>query len=204
VVSLDEGQADRGRYRRYRVRSVTGTDDFASLREVLERRLAAGRRDDDLPDLLVIDGGRGQLAVARAVFAEQGVADLDVIGLAKARTARDPRAAEVRHSEERVFLPGRTNPVVLPRNSNALFLLQRVRDEAHRFAIEYHRKLRDRARLRSPLEDVPGVGAARKRGLLRRFGSLAAVRKASVEELSGVPGIGRALAVTIKERLAEM
>lgn len=204
VVAFDEGRPDTGRYRRYRIRTVEGTDDFGSLREMLTRRLSAGLRRDDLPDLLVIDGGRGQLAVAVAVCQELGVEGLDVVGLAKARAVRDPRATEVAHTEERVFLPGRVNPVVLARNSNALFLLQQVRDEAHRFAITYHKKLRDRARLRSPLDDIPGVGATRRKALLKHFGSLTRVRAASVEEVAAVPGIGPALAESIKSTLAEM
>ncbi len=204
VVAFDEGRPDTSRYRRYRIRTVQGTDDFGSLREMLTRRLTAGLRRDDLPDLLVIDGGRGQLAVAVTVCAELGVENLDVVGLAKARAVRDARATEVARTEERVFLPGRTNPVVLARNSNALFLLQQVRDEAHRFAVTYHKKLRDRARLRSPLDDVPGVGATRRRALLKEFGSVARIRAASVEQVSEVSGIGRALAETIKASLDGM
>jgi excinuclease ABC subunit C len=114
------------------------------------------------------------------------------------RVERDARSSEIRRSEERVFLPGRVNPVILARNSNALFLLQRVRDEAHRFAITYHQKLRDASRLRSPLDDIPGVGRARRLALLRHFGSLTRVRAATAEELMSVPGIGREMA----ERLA--
>jgi excinuclease ABC subunit C len=201
VVAFDEGRPDTSRYRRYRIRTVEGTDDFGSLREMLMRRLSAGLKRDDLPDLLVIDGGRGQLAVAMALCDELGIDDLDVVGLAKSRAMRDARSAEVARSEERVFLPGRTNPVVLARNSNALFLLQQVRDEAHRFAITYHKKLRDRARLRSPLDDIPGVGPARRRALLAHFGSLARLREASVEAIAAVGGIGETLARTLKEAL---
>ena len=168
---------------------------------MLQRRLSAGLKRDDLPDLLVIDGGRGQLAVAMAVCEELGIDGLDLVGLAKSRAVRDARSAEVARSEERVFLPGRTNPVVLARNSNALFLLQQVRDEAHRFAITYHKKLRDRARLRSPLDDVPGVGPARRRALLKHFGSLSRLRGASVEAIASVGGIGETLARSLKEAL---
>ena len=201
VVAFDEGRPDTGRYRRYRIRTVEGTDDFGSLREMITRRLTAGLKRDDLPDLLVIDGGRGQLAVAMAVLEELGVDSLDVVGLAKARAVRDARSSEVAHTEERVFLPNRTNPVVLARNSNALFLLQQVRDEAHRFAITYHKKLRDRARLRSPLDDVPGVGVTRRKALLKHFGSMTRLRAASVDDVCAVPGIGRALAETIKSAI---
>ena len=204
VVSFDEGRADPARYRRFRIRTVVGTDDFASMREVLERRLRAGLEKNDLPDLLVIDGGRGQLGVASAVCADLGVAGLDVVGLAKMRVERSPTSPEVERTEERVFLPGRVNPVVLARNSTALFLLQRVRDEAHRFAITYHQKLRDRARLQaSPLQAIAGIGDERRRVLLRHFGSLTRVRAAAVEEIAAVPGFGRSLAERIKRALED-
>lgn len=202
VVSFDEGRPDRSRYRRFRVREVEGTDDFASLREVLRRRLRAGQRGGDLPDLLVVDGGRGQLGVAAAVAEEIGLASLELAALAKARVERAPTSSVVRRSEERVFRPGRANPILLPRNSDALFLLQQLRDEAHRFAVEYHRSLRGKRQLRSPLDRVPGVGPARRRALLRRFGSLARVREAPLKELAAVPGIGAELAARVREALA--
>ncbi len=125
-----------------------------------------------------------------------------MIGLAKMRVERDARAPEVVRSDERVFLPGRKNPVVLRRNSTALFLLQRVRDEAHRFAITYHRALRRRERLHSGLEDIAGVGPERRRVLLRHFGSLKRLRAATVAEIAAVPGIPLRLAGEIHDRLA--
>ena len=131
------------------------------------------------------------------------MAELEVIALAKERVERDATATEIRRRPERVFLPGRKNPVVLRPNSNALFLLQRVRDEAHRFANTYHRRLRDRARLTSPLDGVAGIGPRRRRALLRRFGSLRRVGEASAEELATVPGITLTLAARIKEKLAK-
>ncbi len=197
VVAFDEGRPDTQRYRRYRVRSVVGTDDFASMREVLHRRLAAGKKAGDLPDLLVIDGGRGQLGVAVAVCAELEIREVDLVALAKSRTDRDARSADVSRVEERVFLPGRANPLVLPRNSNALFLLQRIRDEAHRFAIGYHKKLRARAQMASPLDGIRGVGPARRRALLAHFGSLTRVRAAGIEDLCRVAGVSRAIAEAI-------
>jgi excinuclease ABC subunit C len=203
VVCFVDGQPFKDGYRRYRVRSVVGTDDFASVAEVLGRRFRAGEKREPLPDLLVIDGGAGQLAVARAALAEVGLPDLPVIGLAKERVAREATAREVARRPERLFLPGRKNPVVLRTNSTALFLLQRARDEAHRFANTYHRHLRDRARLRSPLDDVPGIGPRRRRELLRHFGSLRRLRAATVDELVTVPGISTDLAARIKELLAE-
>ena len=202
IVAFVAGQPWKDGYRRYRIRSVVGTDDFASVAEVLSRRFRAGERRDPLPDLLVIDGGPGQLAAARDVLAGLGLESLPVIGLAKERVARDPRAREVKRTPERIFVPGRKNPLVLRANSTALFLLQRARDEAHRFANTYHRRLRDRTRLRSPLDAVPGVGPRRRRELLRRFGSVRRLREASIEELATVPGITTEIATRIQEALA--
>jgi len=201
MVSFDEGVADKARYRRFRVKTVEGADDFGMMYEVLRRRFRRGVRDNDLPDLLVVDGGKGQLNVAVEVLRELHVDTVDPVGLAKMRVARDAHSAEVERSEERVFLPGRKNPVVLRRNSNALFLLQRVRDEAHRFAVSYHRALRGKERVGSVLDAVPGIGPERRRRLLRRFGSVRKIRAASAEELSSVPGVSVALAERIIEGL---
>jgi excinuclease ABC subunit C len=202
VVCFVDGQPSKDGYRRYRLRTIVGTDDFASVAEVLERRFRPGEKREPLPDLLVIDGGIGQLAAARDVLARVALPDLPVIGLAKERVERDATAREVARQPERIFLPGRKNPVVLRTNSTALFLLQRARDEAHRFANAYHRRLRDRARLRSPLDDVPGIGPRRRRDLLRHFGSLRRLRAATLEELVTVPGISTDIAARIKEMLA--
>jgi excinuclease ABC subunit C len=203
LVCFVDGQPWKDGYRRYRLRSVVGTDDFASVAEVLERRFRPGDKRDPLPDLLVIDGGLGQLAAAQEVLGRVGLATLPVIGLAKERVERDATARDLARRPERVFLPNRKNPVVLRPNSTALFLLQRARDEAHRFANAYHRRLRDRARLRSPLDDVPGVGPRRRRELLRHFGSLRRLRAATLEELVSVPGISTDIAARIKETLVE-
>jgi excinuclease ABC subunit C len=128
---------------------------------------------------------------------------VDAVGLAKDRVERAPHATDLRRSEERVFLPGRKNPVILKRNSTALFLLQRVRDEAHRFAITYHRQLRSKERLRSALDAIPGIGGTRRKRLLRHFGSVQRIREATVEALAEVPGISAALAAQIKTSLGE-
>ena len=198
MVVFDEGEPDKNRYRRFRIKTVEGADDFAMMYEVLTRRYRRALEEKDLPDLLMVDGGKGQLGVAVEVFRELGITEVDVIGLAKMRTERDPFVEEVEHSAERVFLPGRKNPVVLRPNSTALFLLQRVRDEAHRFAITYHRQLRAKERLSSPLDDIPGVGPSRRKTLLRHFGSLKRVRMATVEELTQIPGITSAVAEAIR------
>lgn len=202
MVVFDEGEPDKSRYRRFRIKTVEGADDFAMMYEVLTRRYRRGLAEKDLPDLLVVDGGKGQLGVAVEVLKELGITDVDVIGLAKMRTARDPFAEEVVHSAERVFLPGRKNPLVLKPNSTALFLLQRVRDEAHRFAISYHRHLRAKERLRSALDAIPGIGPVRRKILLRHFGSLKRVQEATIEELMHVPGITAAAAAAIQQRLS--
>jgi excinuclease ABC subunit C len=140
-----------------------------------------------MPDLLIVDGGKGQLSAAREVMREMGVDHIPAIGLAK--------------QHEEVFVPGRPDPILLPRDSEALYLLQRVRDEAHRFAIGYHRLLRQRTGLRSRLDDIPGIGAKRRQALLKRFGSLQAIRDAPLEELVAVQGMSRAAAEKVKERL---
>jgi excinuclease ABC subunit C len=203
MVTFDEGRPDTGRYRRFRIKTVDGQDDFRSMFEVLARRFRRAAVTGDVPDLLVVDGGRGQLNVAVQVLSELHIDGVDVVGLAKSRVRRAARDTEVERSDERVFLPGRVNPVVLRRNSNALFVLQRVRDEAHRFAITYHRALRGRERLHSALDDIAGVGVERKRKLLRAFGSLKRLRQATAEEIAAVQGIPEGLAREIWRGLAQ-
>jgi len=202
MVTFDEGEPDKNRYRRFRIKTVPGADDFRMMYEVLHRRFARAKAEGSYPDLLVVDGGKGQLNVALQVLRELEISEVDAVGLAKMRVDRAPQAAEVTRSEERVFLPGRKNPVILKRNSTALFLLQRVRDEAHRFAITYHRQLRTKERLRSTLDGIPGIGSGRRKRLLRHFGSVQRVRAASVDDLMQVPGISAALAAQIASSLA--
>lgn len=197
-VVFRDGRPDRARYRRYRIRTVEGQDDFAMMREVLLRRFMRGVEEGDLPDLVVIDGGKGQLGVARAVFHDLGVDGVDLIGLAKARPGK---GADGGRSLERVFVSGRKDPIVLRQDSAELFLLTRLRDEAHRFAITYHRQRRRKAALASPLDAVPGVGPARRRALLRHFGSLAALEAAGVEAIAAVPGVPRSVAERVHAAL---
>ncbi|MGH7813906.1 MAG: excinuclease ABC subunit UvrC [Candidatus Binataceae bacterium] len=198
-VTFEEGEPRKDLYRRYRIRGFEGQDDFAALYEAMKRRLARAARDNDYPDLFVIDGGKGQLNAALAALKESELAGkIDCVALAKQHVLNDRRAKEVAKSEERVFLPGRKNPVILPKNSNALFLLVRIRDEAHRFAITYNRELRRRAQTRSALDDIEGVGPARRRALLRHFGSLRRIREAGLEEIAGVKGFNPALAAAIR------
>jgi excinuclease ABC subunit C len=203
-VTFINGEPDKTHYRHYRIRTIDpagGGDDFGMMLEVLKRRFERGKEEASLPDLIVVDGGRGQLSMALAAMAEVGVHGIDVVGLAKMRVEAAPRSAIVERSEERIFLPGQANPVILNRNSNALFLLQRVRDEAHRFAITHHRKLRSRQTLFSALDHIPGIGGARKRALLRAFGSIKRVQVASLDDLLKVPHINEKLARQILEIL---
>ena len=199
MVVFEGGVPNKNEYRRYKMREVTSQDDFASMHEVLTRRFSkVASGEDAAPDLVVIDGGKGQLAQAVAVLQDLGIHDVDVIGLAKSRVDKVGFGDdEVTRSPERVFLPGRKNPVVLKQNSAEIFLLERIRDEAHRFAITFHQELRRKATLKSSLDDIPGVGPATRKDLLRHFGSLRKVKTATLEELKAVPGVGPKMAETI-------
>jgi excinuclease ABC subunit C len=202
-VVFEGGRPVKADYRRYRVRGAAPGDDYAALREVLARRLARVAAEP-LPDLLMVDGGKGQLAVASAALRDAGVT-VDALGLAKEREDA-PSGPRVRRSgglkAERVFLPARKDPVLLSPSARGLLLLQRVRDESHRFAIEYQRQLRSRSGLLSILEELPGIGPGKRRALLRALGSLRAVRAASAEELASVPGISPRDAETIRRFFA--
>ena len=198
-VRFRGGHPDKSGYRRFRVKGVEGQDDFASMREVVERSLRRGVRDDDLPDLVVIDGGPAQLAVALEARQAAEAWEVPIVALAKARAERTVGGRRKAASEERLFLPGLETPLELGRHSPARHLLERLRDEAHRFAITYHR--RERGRITSRLDSIPGVGAVKRKALLRRFGSVAGVAAASVEELAAVPGIGPEQARAILDAL---
>jgi len=259
MVVFEGGKPKTAAYRRFRIKTVVGTDDFASLAEMTRRRLkradgdadsgtsgptgevagaagydgaegwggtqpgdlsarpASGEATDDeqfgavagdeetgstvpeqegggaewtrRPDLMIIDGGKGQLGAVLAVLRELGIDDQPIVSLAK--------------QHEEIFVPGRPASIILPRDSQALFLVQRIRDEAHRFAITYHRNVRGKRSLESSLDAVPGVGGGRKRDLLRHFGSAASLRRATLEEIAAVPGIGPKIALTIKEHLGD-
>jgi excinuclease ABC subunit C len=201
VVFID-GKADKSLYRRYRIRGVLQSDDFAMMREVLSRRFRADS-DEEKPDLIVVDGGIGQLNVLTAVLDELGVDGIEAAGLAKSRVTRDMESPELSRSDERVFKPGRKNPIVLRQNSAPLLLLVRIRDEAHRFAVTYHKAVRSKVLTSSELEGVSGIGGKRKKALLTRFGSLKRVKEASVEELTGTPGMTEGAAKALWKHLHE-
>jgi len=198
-VRFRSGHADKAGYRRFKVRGVKGQDDFASMREVVSRSLRRGVEEGELPDLVVIDGGAQQLASAIEAREEAGAFDVAMIGLAKARSERRVKGKKKEESQERIFVPGLADPLELGTHGAAKHLLERIRDEAHRFAITYHRK--ERGRITSQLDSIPGVGAVKRKALLVRFGSVQGVKQASVEEIAAVPGIGRELANLIREKL---
>jgi excinuclease ABC subunit C len=188
VASLD-GETDKANYRHFRVKTVMGNDDFASMHEVLSRRFRRGVTAGDLPDLIVIDGGKGQLASAHAAMKDLGVEGVDMVALAKSRDLEvEDRDTESKASPERVFLVGRKDPIVLPQSSPELFMLTRLRDEAHRFAITFQRKLARKRGLQSELEQIPGVGDGRRRTLLKHFGSVKRVREATIDEIAEAVG----------------
>lgn len=189
MVVFVEGRAAKAEYRKFKIRSAKGGDDFASMKEVIRRRysrvLAEGA---DMPDLILIDGGRGQLNAAIAALRELGVTDQPIFGLAK--------------KLEEIYRPDRAEPVRLPPGSPALHLVQQIRDEAHRFAVGFHRTLRGKHMSESALDGIPGVGPKRKRTLLARLGSVEAMRRLDVAELAARGGIPRPVAEAIRQRLA--
>ena len=206
MVVFEDGRPKKGHYRRFQIKSVDGVDDYSMMREMLTRRfkrLAQSRRPSDAdppsekngsptrrnswgiePDLVLIDGGKGHLGAALQVFLELGINDIPLASLAK--------------ENEEVFVPMMSESIVLPRNSQGLYLIQRARDEAHRFAITFHRERRSKKSVQSALDLVPGIGPKRKRMLIRRFGSLRGVSNASLEEIAAVPGMTLTLARNVK------
>jgi excinuclease ABC subunit C len=201
MVVFVKGVPRKSDYRRFKIRQIEGPDDFAAMREMLHRRFRrvtepqaedgpGGQKTtwDLLPDLLVVDGGKGQLNVALEVLDEHDLRDqVPAVGLAK--------------KKEEIFVPDRARPLLLPRNSAGLYLMQRVRDEAHRFAISYHRRLRSKQTVTSVLEEIPGIGPRRRHALLTHFGSLEAIRRASLDDLAAVPSMTRKAAEQVKAHL---
>ncbi|HLT17804.1 MAG TPA: excinuclease ABC subunit UvrC [Thermomicrobiales bacterium] len=192
MVVFENGKPSKKEYRRFSIKEVEGQDDFASMHEVLTRRFKRSLDQEQteswrtMPDLVIVDGGKGQLSSAMRALSELGV-DVPIAALAK--------------ENEELFLPGESLPVILPRDSQALYLVQRIRDEAHRFAVTYQRRKRTKSAFKSELDDLPGVGPKRKRALIRSFGSVKKIREATVDEIAAVEGIGPRLAREIHETL---
>jgi len=199
MVVVEDGLAKKSEYRRFKIKTVDGNDDFAAMEEVLRRRFTNYVKDKDRPpeewgkfayppQLLLVDGGKGQLSVAVKVLEELGLTD------------EIPVAALAKQFEE-VFIPGRQRSIMLPRQSEALYMLQRIRDESHRFAITYHRQLRDKRMRKSVLDDIPGLGDTRKKRLMREVGSVKAIRAASADELKSLRWLPDAVADAIYDKL---
>ena len=199
MVVVEDGLPKKSEYRRFKIKTVDGNNDFAAMAEVLERRLTAYLADQKKPidergkfsyppNLIVVDGGKGQLSASREVLEHLGLADdIPIVSLAK--------------QFEEVFVPGQSSPIRIPRQSEALYLLQRLRDESHRFAVTYHRQLRRKRMTKSALDDIQGLGPARKARLLKEFGSLKAVKAASEEELISLSWLPDAVAHNVWSQL---
>ena len=194
MVVLEDGKPASSEYRRFKIRSVEGQNDFAMMQEVITRRFRRALADDEkfnkLPDLMLIDGGKGQLSAAQAAmkaFASSHLPDIPMIALAK--------------RIEEIFVPGKLGPIVLREDNPTLHMIQRLRDEAHRFAVTYHRRLRQKSLSASVLDEIPNVGPRRKQALLQHFGSIEAIREASLDTLLSVKGIPRSVAESIRKHL---
>ncbi len=196
MVVFTDGLPDKSAYRRFRIAAATAghPDDYAAMEEMLRRRIKRAVEGDEkflpLPDLIIVDGGRGQLGVAEKVLRDEGLA----AHIALAAIAKE---------HEDVFVPGRSEPVDMTHHPRAHYLIQRIRNEAHRFAISHHRKLREREAMQSLLDEAPGIGPKRKAALLRAFPSVHDMARASVDELAAVEGMTRAAAEQLKRFLAE-
>lgn len=188
LVSFHLGEPDKSSFRHYKIKTVEGPNDYAMMKEVLSRRLSRGLAENTLPDLFVVDGGKGQLGMALAVARELGITDeVDWIGIAKER----------QDEGEKLYKPERKNPLVLPAHNPVLLHLMRIRDESHRYGVTFHRKLRNKATLTSDLDKIPGIGNEKKKQLLKHLGSLKRIMAASPAELMEVDGIGAGLATEI-------
>lgn len=195
MVVFEDGRPARKEYRRFGIKTVAGSNDFAMMSEVIQRRFrraSTAEASDDgkwtaLPDLVIVDGGKGQLSASVAALAEVGWSEQAIVALAK--------------ENEELFLPGRPTSIMLPRDSQALYLVQRIRDEAHRFAVTFHRQRRGKATFQSRLDEIPGIGPKRRKALLKEFGSLRAIKEASVDQLAAVSGITPTIALQIKGTL---
>ncbi|MCK5710170.1 MAG: excinuclease ABC subunit UvrC [Deltaproteobacteria bacterium] len=195
MVKFENGAPAKESYKRFKIKNVQGPNDYASMYEVLSRRMARAEQEGwEIPGLILIDGGKGQLNIAQQVLSEIGYLEkVDLASIAKGREEGE---------SDKIYIYGRKNPIMFSKNSEALFLLMRVRDEAHRFAITYHKKLRGKRALISELDGVPGIGVKRKKELIKRFGAISKIRDATVDEIASVPGLNKKLAQVLKRHLS--
>jgi excinuclease ABC subunit C len=194
MVTFVDGKPFKERYRHFKIKTIEGADDYGMMYEVLLRRYQKGIEENDLPDLVLVDGGRGQLNVAQEVLKELKIKEIDLISLAKERTIEVPHRSLPRKSEEKIFHPQYKEPLTLGRHSPLLFFLDRIRDEAHRFAITYHKKVRTKETIKSELGEIPGIGTVRQKELLKYFGSIEKIRGATLEEIVRTPKMNSKLA----------
>jgi excinuclease ABC subunit C len=193
MIVFQDGRPAKKEYRRFTIKTVVGSNDFAMMREVIGRRFRRATEEEPdgkwsaLPDLVIVDGGKGQLSAALSGLDDAGWTNQAIVALAK--------------ENEELFVPGQSEPIILPRDSQALFLVQRVRDEAHRFAVSFHRQRRSKSSFQSRLDEIPGIGPKRKQALMKRFGSLKAIQEAATEELLAVPGMTRGVVDQLKAGL---
>jgi excinuclease ABC subunit C len=187
MVVFENGKAANERYRHYKIKSIEGADDYGMMYEVLLRRYTRALEENDLPDLVLVDGGKGQMNIAQEVFKELHIRGVDLVSLAKERPAEGAGTRKPGSFGEKVFHPQFRGPFTLGKHSPLIHFLDRIRDEAHRFAITYHKKVRSKGTIKSALGDIPGIGRVRQRALLKHFGSLDKVGEATLEELAGAP-----------------
>jgi excinuclease ABC subunit C len=196
MVAFTDGKKDSSRYRKFKIRPIEKNDDYAAMYEVLQRRLKRGKETNDLPNLIMIDGGKGHLNVALRVLKDLNIISVDVIGIAKEEGRHDKG-----QTLEKVFLPNIKDPAFLGKHSQILFFLQKIRDEAHRTAINYHRQRRSKAVIKSAIDEIPGIGKEKSKRLLKHFGSVKRIKEASLDELVEVTGITEKLAREIRRHL---
>ena len=195
IVVFEKGRPKKSLYRKYRIKTVNGHDDYAYMAEVLKRRFGKKENSKPYPDILMIDGGKGQLNVAVAAVRDMNLeGQFEIISIAK----KDEKKGEI---HDKIYKPGQSNPVNLGREGDLLLFLQRIRDEAHRFTISFHRKRRSMIFVQSAVDKIPGIGKKRKAVLLSHFGSIQKIRAATLKELSAVPGINQKLADKIQKAL---
>jgi excinuclease ABC subunit C len=192
LVCFVAGQKQKNMFRHYRIRNVEGPNDYAMMAEVITRRFEKGRELDNLPDLFMVDGGKGQLQIAISVLGDLGLSGkVELVGIAKERAAEG----------EKLYRPGRKNPILLPVHSPVLLCLMKIRDESHRYGVTFHRNLRKKKTFASDLDNIPGIGKVRKEALLKTLGSMQRIRSATVDELVLVNGIGPENALQIWQYL---
>jgi excinuclease ABC subunit C len=202
MVVFEDGHPKKSDYRRFKIKTVHDADDYAMMREVLLRHLRRATAEGPMPSLIIVDGGKGQLNVALSVFEELQIIDQDVIGIAKEKIRSRDKSHIAMREADKIYIPNRKDPILLRPGSAPLHFLQHIRDEAHRFAITYHKNIRSRGYRRSALDDIDGVGPRRRAVLLGHFGSVKRLAAATEDEIAAIPGIPRSVARNIKRSLS--